>query len=236
MNHYVYALSSPDEPNIIRYIGRTGVHPRKRWADHISATRFKIKRGLGLSPVMAWIEDLLVEDKIPDYYVLGTFPDEEQAIATEMTLISAFAGTILNDPSIMKCLSGKKIGQIDTPTSRANKRRAAVGKDTELVRKWAQSTNFHKRTKEGYPRPDLSVKAEENLDHWYALKGKKKPKFRRPYGPRPALSNHMTEIYRQWRADIGCPNPLVSVWHEDNEEWTRKNWHNIPPFKNNKRR
>lgn len=213
MTFTVYALSHPDEPNLIRYVGRTGVDPRKRLSDHISATKFRVKNGIQMPPVMHWIQDLLLEHKRPIITTLSRCKTEDAAISAEMTLIRTLTGTILNSPLIMYCVGGKKLGHHDTPEAVRNKR---------LARAEVKTPEYHIKVREeqGYPRPDLSISHPENISHRNFLRSL------RPDG----VTSYMNEHCRKWRQEVGAPNPEVRISHRDNRSWYAENRHNIKPF------
>jgi hypothetical protein len=151
----------------------TGVHPRKRLRDLISATKFREKHGLEFTPVMSWILTLLVEKREPELAVLSTHKSEEVAKRKFRSHHTRLIDTLLND-TVDRANSGKPVGTKDTPQGSLNKsiswRTTREARCAGMKGPWSpeavMSYTIAQRANDGYPHPELARKHPLNVEHW----------------------------------------------------------------------
>jgi hypothetical protein len=82
---YIYGLTDPDAPEVIRYIGQS-IDPQARLKGHLSEGRSTVQ-----SARAVWIRQLMVNGKEPLLHILAT-ADELTAEQTEREHIALHAG------------------------------------------------------------------------------------------------------------------------------------------------
>jgi hypothetical protein len=87
-NFTIYGLSDPRQPAVLKYIGQTAVHYRKRGCDHVAQAKFRLKRNIKMPPVMQWILELDAEGLEPVTTPLFFFEEREEAVEAERYLVT----------------------------------------------------------------------------------------------------------------------------------------------------
>jgi group I intron endonuclease len=71
---FIYGIYNPDEPEIIRYVGKTKKNVNKRLKEHIYLGEKKVKR-----PLYLWINKLLQKNKKPEIIIIEETNNKEWA-------------------------------------------------------------------------------------------------------------------------------------------------------------
>lgn len=220
MQHTVYCLADPRAPHIMRYVGRTSAHYKKRLSDHIAAAKFHPPEKH--NAVMRWLAELDSEGIRAVSSPLGIYDSDVVAEQVEAYFIDAHRGLLLNDPRA-HTRGGRPVGSTDSPAAIRRKKEAWQREGGKRQRIAAQKeASIRRRAEMGYPHPELYASHPLNDDHRRARLNK--PPRKRNWSATASASAKASRLlqFHDWRVAIGCPHPELSVFHIDNKEWKVK--------------
>lgn len=196
--HSVYGLVDERAPSHIRYIGVTSQRVAKRANDHEGEVRLRLKRGTHLTPVQRWVASVMnkghhiravevfvgsrdecwmvknqlggARDLLNSNYQtpVGKPPGRMDTAEARAKKAAAWAADLLNRRKVFRERRSDWVKRnpetVRRLTARLHtsdaRRKAGQGR----ARAWAAL-----RASQGYPFPELSVRAAGNREHWKKL-------------------------------------------------------------------
>lgn len=217
MPYTVYGLSDPRTPDILRYVGRTSAHHKKRTSDHIAAARFREPDDR--PPVMVWLAELDEQGIRAMSTVLGIYDSDAQAEQVESALIETFKGLLLNSPR-GNTRSGRPVGSRDKPGA-IERKKQAWEQSVQLRKRSQQVAVVRRRQELGYPYPELPALHPLNEDHYRARRGIPPRSMEFSITRSTRARQAANTKFRAWRVAMGFPNPNEGKDHRDNREWAK---------------